>query len=73
MTDANFAFFETDQLQLAARNNFCVKDDAPDALEKIAQIAPGLESEQIELKQRAQKPLLLRQLCKNVVRRKRDV
>src|SRR6201993_2772594 len=73
MPDANFAFFKADQLELPARNNFCVRHQASHALEKIANVAPGLESQQIELEQRAQESLLLWQLCKNVVRRKRDV
>src|SRR6266516_3044307 len=73
MPDANFAFFKADHLELTARNDLCIRHHAPHALEKIAHVAPGLESEQIELEQRAQKPLLLRQLCKNVVRWKRDV
>src|SRR5437660_2134239 len=66
MPDANFAFFKADQLELAARNNFCVRHQAPHALEKIANVAPGLEPQKIELKKRAQESLLLRQLCKNV-------
>src|SRR5947208_16221121 len=73
MPDTNFAFFEADQLQVAARNNFCVQHHASDALDEVAHIASRLESDQIELKQRLQEPLLLRKLRKNIVRWKRDV
>ena len=73
MADANFAFFKADQLQVAARNNFCVQQHASDALQKVAHVAPRLKAEQIELKQRVQEPLLLRKLRKNIVRRKGDV
>ena len=60
-------------MQVAARNNFCVQQHAPDALHEVAYIAPRLKAEQIELKQRVQEPLLLRKLRKNIVRRKGDV
>src|SRR4030095_10006135 len=73
MADTNIAFFKADQLQVAARNNFCVQHHAPDALHKVAYIAPRLKAEQIELKQRVQEPLLLWKLRKNIVRRKGDV
>ena len=43
------------------------------ALQEIAQVAPGLETEQIELEQGAQQTLLLRKLGENVVWRKGDV
>ena len=73
MPDANFSLFESDHMRLAARKNFRVRHDASHALQKVAHVAPGLEPEQIELKQRVQEPLLLRKLRKNIVRRKRDV
>ncbi len=73
MADANFSFFKADQLQVAARKNFRVRHHAPDALKKVAHVAPRLKAEQIELKQRVQEPLLLRKLRKNIIRRKGDV
>jgi hypothetical protein len=60
-------------LQVAPRNNFCLHHHASDALDEVAHIASGLEADQIELKESAQEPLLLRKLRKNVVRRKGDV
>src|SRR6266481_8277220 len=73
MPNSDLAFFEPDHLQAVARKNFCVWHHAPHALEEVAQITARLEAEQIELEQRAQEPLLLWKLCKNVVRRKRDM
>ena len=73
MSDANFSFFKTDDVHFAARKNLCVRHDTAHALENIPHIAPGLESEQIELQQSAKKPPLLRQFRKNVIRRERDV
>jgi hypothetical protein len=60
-------------MRLAARKNFRVRHHAPHALKKVAHVAAGLEPEEIELQQRAQEPPLLRQLRKDVIRRKRDV
>src|SRR2546421_1008374 len=73
MPEANFSLFESDHMRLAARKNFRVRHDSSHALQKVAHVAPGLEPEKIELQQRVQEPSLLRQLGKNVVRRKRDV
>src|SRR5581483_8290879 len=73
MPDLNFALFKTNQLQLVLRNHFRVRHHTPHALKKIAKVAPCLESEQIELEQGAQQPLLLRELLKNVVCRKGDM
>ena len=53
MPEANLAFFETNQLQFAARNDFRVRHHAPYAPEKVANVAPCLEPKQIELKERA--------------------
>src|SRR5262249_14194459 len=71
--NANFSLFESDHMRLAARKNVRVRHDASHALQKVAHVAPGLEPEKIELKQRVQKPLLLRKLRKNIVWRKWDV
>src|SRR5579884_2759068 len=67
---ANRAILEPDSLQVAPGCDLHVAHHAPHALYEIAKIAPGLETEQIELEQRAQEALLLRELGKNVVGRK---
>src|SRR4029077_17272669 len=70
MPDPNFSLFESDHVRLAARKHSRVRQDASRALQKVAHVAPGLEPEKNEMKQGVQKPLLLRKLQKNVVRRK---
>jgi hypothetical protein len=73
MPDANFSLFESDRMHLGTGKNFRAWHDPAHALQKVAHVAPGLEPEKIELQQRAQEPPWLRQLRKNVIRRKRNV
>src|SRR4029453_10624840 len=53
MPQANRAFFETNQLQSATRNDPRIQHYAPNAPEKVANVGPCLEPEQIELQESA--------------------
>src|SRR5207247_5788272 len=62
-----------DTLEPRAGKNLCIGHHPSDALQEVAEIAPRLETEKIELEQRTQQSLLLRKLGKDVEWRKWDM
>ena len=53
MPQANLALFETNQLKFATRNDTSIRHHAPNAPEKVANVAPCLEPKQIKLQESA--------------------
>ncbi len=73
MADAQFALADPHLHHLAAARHRHVRQQCVQALQEVAPVAPGLETDQVVVGQRAHDRAAPRQLQEQVHRRKRDV